>query len=393
MFAEINQGTLDAGVRNLVNAAGVIYLFAEDDLYRLDPLTRVPMYLGNFDTARELTAVGDRVYFTANNSSVSNRLFVVAGTTVSPVTIKDGAFIRSPEASSLIAMGNELFFRGRLSLSSGGEELWKTDGTMAGTMLVADINSGTGGSSPSMGAVIDGILYFDADDGIHGREWWKSDGTIAGTQLLADINPGTASGVPSNSKIIGVGSQIFFRANDGTHGDELWSIDQATGVPHLVKDIVPGTGGSSPAWFAPLGDELIFAAYGGPTGREVWRSDGTASGTVKLSNIHPGSPSAGPVTLTPSGPFVYFGVDSSSAGTQLWKTDGTSTGTMLVKQIGTGTGNGLVAAADHDGVLYFSGTDVDGNEPWRSDGTPNGTYQVADLCRALRTQALKVSSR
>src|SRR5688500_6215148 len=32
-----------------------------------------------------------------------------------------------------------------------------------------------------------------------------------------------------------------------------------------------------------------------------------------------------------------------------------------------------------DGVLYFSGKDAAGSELWRSDGTPEGTYRVADI--------------
>jgi ELWxxDGT repeat protein len=377
MLAEINPGTRSSEVGDLVNAAGVIYLFAEDNLYRVDPITRVPKYLGNFDTARELTAVGSSVYFTANNIIGLKSLYKVDGETVRSVDFKENGSFRAIAASNLIAMGNELYFSAKVFTTSG-EELWKTDGTTAGTVLVADINPGVGNSGLIMGAAIGGFVYFAANDGVHGIEWWKSDGTMAGTQLLADINPGAASGWTSNASIMGVGSRIFFRANDGAHGDELWSISPAGGIPYLVSDIVAGAGASSPAWFTPLERALVFTANGG-TGREVWMSDGTAEGTIKLSNVNPGSSSIGPVTLTASGGYVYFGVDSATAGSQLWKTDGTVAGTSRVKQISVGIPNGIVAAADHDGILYFSATDADGNELWRSDGTLAGTYQVADL--------------
>ena len=62
--------------------------------------------------------------------------------------------------------------------------------------LVKDINQGPGGSKPSVLANVNGILFFDADDGVNGRELWKSDGTAAGTQLVKDIFPGSASSTP-----------------------------------------------------------------------------------------------------------------------------------------------------------------------------------------------------
>ena len=76
-------------------------------------------------------------------------------------------------------------------------ELWKSDGTTAGTVLVKDINPGLTAGYPNVPAssepygltALDGQLLFTANDGIHGDELWKSDGTAAGTVLVKDIAP------------------------------------------------------------------------------------------------------------------------------------------------------------------------------------------------------------
>src|SRR5262249_54875273 len=62
-----------------------------------------------------------------------------------------------------------------------GTELWKTDGTAAGTVKVKEIYPGFYGANLSGLTISNGVLFFSADDGIHGRELWKTDGTSAGT--------------------------------------------------------------------------------------------------------------------------------------------------------------------------------------------------------------------
>ena len=61
-----------------------------------------------------------------------------------------------------------------------GNELWRTDGTAGGPVLVKGINAAT--ASPDGFTVFSGALYFRADDGANGYEFWKTDGTAAGTE-------------------------------------------------------------------------------------------------------------------------------------------------------------------------------------------------------------------
>jgi ELWxxDGT repeat protein len=123
--------------------------------------------------------------------------------------------------SAAHAIGSTYYFSG--SDGTSGTELWKSDGTASGTVLVKDIASGLSHSNPSYFADIDGILYFSASDGIHGAEVWKSDGTASGTVLLADVYSGSTGSSPYD--LTAIGETLYFDADDGVHGRELFSFD------------------------------------------------------------------------------------------------------------------------------------------------------------------------
>ncbi len=73
---------------------------------------------------------------------------------------------------------------------TSGIELWKSDGTAAGTVLVKDIRPGIFNSNPLSLTNVNGTLFFAANDGVTGFELWKSDGTAAGTVMVKELTPG-----------------------------------------------------------------------------------------------------------------------------------------------------------------------------------------------------------
>ena len=66
--------------------------------------------------------------------------------------------------------------------------------------MVKDINPGSSSSGPADLTNVNGTLYFQADDGAHGFELWKSDGTAAGTVMVKDIDPGSTGSDPRSDE-------------------------------------------------------------------------------------------------------------------------------------------------------------------------------------------------
>ena len=85
--------------------------------------------------------------------------------------------------------------------------------------------------------MVDELAYFVADDAAHGHQVWVSDGTPAGTVLVSDIKP---SGFrPYSATYLGtLGDIVFFFADDRAHGRELWRTDGTPAGTWLVKDIM-----------------------------------------------------------------------------------------------------------------------------------------------------------
>ena len=72
--------------------------------------------------------------------------------------------------------------------------------------MVKDIGSGYLDGSPYGFAVIGNTLYFTANDAINGYELWKSDGTESGTMMVRDI----ASGVQAVTRVHSRPLEILF---------------------------------------------------------------------------------------------------------------------------------------------------------------------------------------
>ena len=271
-----------------------------------------------------------------------------------------------------VFVASEFFFGA--SDTAHGYELWKGDGTPSGSALLKDINPGSGDSFAGAGTGgilnLNGVVYFLANDGTSGFELWKSDGTEQGTVLVKDINPGGGSSIPQN--LTEVNGTLFFAANDGASGAEMWKSDGTADGTVLVKDINPGSAGSFAQDFMCVDGIVYFRASDGVNDFEPWRSDGTAEGTFMLKDISS-------IGSSQPGEFTDFnGTLLFRANADLWKSDGTTEGTVLVKSVSPGLNPNFLTVVN--GTLFFSATDVtNGHELWKSDGTEQGTMLVKDI--------------
>ncbi len=284
----------------------------------------------------------------------------------------------SSNPTGMTVMGSHVFFS---AASSGtNTELWRSDGTNAGTVLVQEIRAGANGSGPTGFATNGSFIFFEANDGTNGVDGYVSNGSVGNFTLL-NVRPGGTDAAIANATP--AGTRIYFTANDGTSGTELWSTD---GVTAVEIDIRAGGNASTPNALTAFGNLVVFEANNGSAGVEPFVSNGTAGGTFILANIQSGGNSSNPTEFeyVPALGVVFFDADAAGAiGRELYMTNGTTVGTVLVENLNTGGGGGNDSnpqdMASALGKLFFSADDGSGQEPWVSDGTPAGTFELSNI--------------
>jgi ELWxxDGT repeat protein len=239
LVANINPGPGgSSNPSNLVNVNGRLYFAATDgtngvELWTSDGTaagTRMVLDIAPGTASSDpqnLIAINGTLFFTADDGVNGRELWVSDGTPGNTRMVKD---IRLGSTSA--SFGEMVNYNGVLLfvVDDGllGAELWRSDGTEAGTVLVKDIAAGTRSSQPQGLTVVEtapGVyrVFFAANDGVSGFELWQSDGTEAGTVLVRDIRSGAASSAPQ--QLIALGNQVVFLANDGLTDLDPWKSD------------------------------------------------------------------------------------------------------------------------------------------------------------------------
>jgi ELWxxDGT repeat protein len=338
-----------------------------------------PTFFADGSNPSDFVAIGGKIIFSADDGVHGRELFVTDGTRDGTVMLKEIRPSSSDsDPSELVKIGDHVYFR---ATSFSGAELWRTDGTEAGTELVKDIRAGVNSADPRGLIVLGNKLYFSADDGLNGRELWQSDGSPAGTVMLKDLAAGLASSQPADFTEVH-GTLYFTISPDG--GDKhLWKTDGTAAGTTLVANIGTATELTS------AGGTLFFASAVGGTGAELWKSNGTAAGTVRIKDLVPGPGGSHPRELQEINGVLFFEADLPGVGRGFWLSNGTAEGTTPVLNDPAPL-TSVRFLSNVSGQLFFAGTDVEhGEELWKLT-TGNPVVQFSGSLNYRENEPLKL---
>jgi len=368
-----------------------------------------------------MNILNGKMIFVANSSVHGKELWTTDGTLEGTTLLKEinndyniavlsaFTYTNSQDAEGYFGILNDskMFFQAT-STYGGTPTLWVTDGTTDGTTRFTI--PGAALLDVRWFKEFNGRLYFTARTVANGIEIWSTDGTVAGTSMLKEINPGNGNAFETayNPGFFIHNNKLWFKANDGTHGIELWSTDGTAAGTSMLFDLHQGST-SDPAnkdafkWgtvyndrpFVNVGNYFYFAAYvnwaeyGGY--QLLFKSDGTASGTVPvdaaptLNGSIPKYYSPSPMTMLDGNAYFFSATIAYDGGTQsgLWKLNPQTQAITFVKSVSGYGDNGLSdglpkgAMREFNGKLYFIGKGAgDDYHFWSTDGTANGTQKI-----------------
>jgi len=376
---DINPGSGSSVPSALTNIDGVLYFFADDavhgaELWKSDGTAAGTVMVKDINPNGDsypsnFTLVNRTIYFGARGTGQYGMdLWKTDGTANGTQKVDVGASVAGPLRAY---NGSLLFWAGE---AQHGRELWKVDSAGLPSM-VKDINPGVADGMPlpaqgftQYGREVNGTFMLNANDGEHGVELWKSNGTAAGTVMVKDVQPGSDS---SNPRFVTSTSVLYFSAMPGAPGAvELWTSDGTSdGTVGVSSSVFPsGTDelGTSPTSAGNLNGLALFQGWDSVHGSELWRSDGTSAGTYLVKDGRPGTAGSAPSSLSRLGTKIFFAAVGPD-GSKAWETDGTEAGTAVV----SGSPEQVSDLAVLGDSLFFSGVDGFGKELWKLTDSPD----------------------
>jgi len=374
--------------------------------------------LGDSNPA-DYTLFEGEIYFSADDGRHGVELWKTDGTGIGTVMVKNIGIEDSlppfpapvsSDPQELTVFNDALFFVANdIDYENHGQgvELWKTDGTEAGTVIVKNIAIEDPSnpaqdpdtpidSDPRNLTVFNGALYFVATDGRYGLdrygvEPWKTDGTEANTRIVKNIgiNPINASLSYDSSpeQFTVFNNELYFFADDGLSGFEPWKTDGDSNTD-LVRNIGIDNGTPFPSspdnltYWAEAGGRLFFTAETGNSGIEPYTTDGTSTAKLDDLNVVPGRDDVFRVFNDR----MFFFADDGTHGFELWVSNGTLSGADLIKDIyatpinSPVTAGGLKFLTEYQGQLFFTADDgFVGTEVWVTQGTEISTGVLKDI--------------
>ena len=312
--------------------------------------------------------VGGKVYFYSADVGDAT-LFATDSSGSPPVPINplrenhDWPGQRIFDMRHAISIGNEAYFM------SSENEIWKSDGTTAGTVKVAALGFAyqEGYSIPTV-KVIGDKLFFRVNN---------SNPALRGLWVWT---PGASSA----EKLIPLDSDTWWDAGMTSLDSRLFTIDESDLIvsdgtvagTRKLKSVNAWLPPGSPEAFAWKGNVYFQVCLPDDLSGELWKSDGTEQGTVLVKEIHPTTERGSLINFQSAGDYLYFR-ESFEEDSRLWRTDGTAEGTVELLP-GTSFGapyqDPLLVA--HDDQIYFAVPGSPMASLWTSAGTPRTTRRL-----------------
>ena len=189
---------LPQGERQIVKFDNEIYYVIKSDqdhLYKLDVTGDSTLITSDNTICCEFAVVNDSLYF-----AKANQLWKISNTDSNPTLVKKIGN-RSMAISQLTRLNNTLYFVAGDTVN--GIELWQSDGTPKGTMVVSNSVAGPQGSQPEHLHAFSGHLYFATTAELaNGSLWRTTDSKLNPPVVITQIQtmnnePLHHSGTPS----------------------------------------------------------------------------------------------------------------------------------------------------------------------------------------------------
>lgn len=259
-----------------------------------------------------------------------------------------------------------------------GKELWKSNGTPESTVLVKDIIPGSEGSDIQEMTNVNGMLYFSAvttgscvGEISTARQLWRSDGTPAGTNYVC---AGHKIGELLNPvELTAVGDAIYYVKFNALGGFDHWQVEKVSNSETIAGEVQkfkfnPATDGNHPPTeLTQVNDDLYFTYKG-----DLWKSNGPT--TIVKPDLKPRS-------LVSYKGALFFAAGFSQS--ELWTSKGTEASTQKLTSIASGLGGGLRNLVVAGQYLFFS-AGTGGKDLWVSNGTSKGTKKLASFTGMAR---------
>lgn len=292
-----------------------------DHLWRSDGTPEGTVLLSSVNISPEFARLNGRIYFPADDGIHGWELWSTDGTAEGTRLAVDVVPGGSSRPTRLTSINGRLWFSA-FPADSGMDRLATSDGTPEGTHFINSV------TNPEQFFALDGKSYvIDAAPRI-----WKTDGTLAGTALVANFNEGQDSAyVTSLAQPTSFKNKVIFfqrRSPDDSHPYQLslWEMTDPQDGPHKITDLPSGS--QTPESLVQLG-KLWFTVYNGGD-EQLWTSDGTAKGT-QLVQTFSGSELGGRLLPAPGGvyvPITHYTPQETFTALELWQSDGTPEGTF-----------------------------------------------------------------